>query len=327
MRGDVVLEVKDLQTQFFTHEGVVPSVNGVSFKLKKGEITTIVGESGSGKSVTSYSIMRLLEKTGKIVGGEILLEGDDLVTKSEKEMRKIRGKRISMIFQEPLSSLNPIFKIGYQIDEITKLHEKLSKKAAKVKSIEMLKKVGIARPEKIYEAYPHQLSGGMRQRVMIAMALACNPEILIADEPTTALDVTIQAQILKILNEIKNELETSILLITHDLGVVAEVADHVLVMYAGKVMESSDVYTIFKDPKHPYTKGLLNSTPKLIDTPKRLGSISGNVPNYDELPKGCKFSTRCPFVTSECLVQEPELYKVNDRSLARCILYKDSEVD
>lgn len=320
-----VLEVKDLKTHFFTGDGVIPSVDGVSFQLKKGEITAIVGESGSGKSVTSYSIMGLLDKPGKIVDGQIIFDGEDLVKYSEKKMQKIRGNKISMIFQEPLTSLNPVFKIGKQIDEAILQHQNVTKVEAKQKSIEMLKKVGIPRGEEIYKTYPHLLSGGMRQRVMIAIALACNPELLIADEPTTALDVTIQSQILNILKDIKNDIGTSILLITHDLGVVAEVADKVLVMYAGKVVEDTDVYSLFNNPKHPYTKGLLSSTPKLNEEKQRLGSIKGTVPKHSEMMQGCKFASRCPYVMPRCKEISPELLTTEDNSKVRCLLFDEEE--
>lgn len=319
-----VLQVKDLKTYFYTGNGIVRSVDGVSFTLNKGEITAIVGESGSGKSVTSYSIMRLLDNPGKIVDGQIFLNDMELAKASESEMRKIRGNKISMIFQEPLTSLNPVFKIGKQIDEVILEHQKINKKEAKAKSIQMLKQVGIPRASEVYNSYPHLLSGGMRQRVMIAIALICRPEILIADEPTTALDVTIQAQILNLLKEIRQDLNTSILLITHDLGVVSEVADRVLVMYAGKIVEDTNVFELFNNPKHPYTKGLLASTPNINDEMDRLDSIEGTIPNNKEIIKGCKFASRCPFVMKQCHLSEPELFDVGD-SKVRCVMFDKEE--
>lgn len=322
--NEKVLEVNQLKTSFFTDDGEIPSVNGVSFSLKKGKITAIVGESGSGKSVTSYSIMRLLDKSGKIVNGKVMLNNQDLVNLSQKQMRKIRGNQISMIFQEPLTSLNPVFKIGKQLAEAISLHEDLSKKEIKQKGIDMLEKVGISRPDKVYDSYPHLLSGGMRQRVMIAIALACNPSILIADEPTTALDVTIQSQILDLLNEIKNDFDTSILLITHDLGVVAEIADEVLVMYAGKIVEDTNVYDLFNNPKHPYTKGLLSSTPKIKEDREVLGYIKGTVPTPKNMPKGCKFHPRCPYAMEKCVQNEPELIQIDERTKVRCWLFEDN---
>ncbi|MDI6706720.1 MAG: ABC transporter ATP-binding protein, partial [Bacillota bacterium] len=269
--SEKVLEVKGLKTYFYTDDGVVPAVDGVDFEIRKGETLGIVGESGCGKSVTSLSVMRLIPSPpGKITEGQIIFKGKDIVKLSEDEMRKIRGNDISMIFQEPMTSLNPVYTIGDQISEALMLHQGMNKEQALNKSIEMLSLVGIPLPEQRVHEYPHQLSGGMRQRVMIAMALACNPEILIADEPTTALDVTIQAQILELMKDLKDRLDAAIMLITHDLGVIAEVAENVLVMYAGKVVEYSDVMSIFKNPKHPYTKGLLNSIPKLNETREKL---------------------------------------------------------
>ncbi|MEC9488170.1 MAG: ABC transporter ATP-binding protein, partial [Halanaerobium sp.] len=296
MNKDALIEVRGLQTYFYTEDGVVKAVDGVDFEIYKGETLGVVGESGCGKSVTSLSIMRLIPNPpGKIVGGDILFEGDSLLKKSESEMRKIRGNDISMIFQEPMTSLNPVYTVGDQIAEAIILHQKVSKKEAIERAVEMLRKVGIPLPEQRVNEYPHQLSGGMRQRVMIAMALSCNPKMLIADEPTTALDVTIQAQILELMNELKNEFDASIMMITHDLGVIAEVADRVAVMYAGKIVEYSDAVSIFKNPKHPYTWGLLKSIPRLDKTTERLMNIEGVVPNPLFFPDGCKFHTRCPF--------------------------------
>lgn len=288
--SEKLLEINNLKTHFFTEAGVVPSVDDVSFSIKKGEIVAVVGESGSGKSVTALSIMRLLDKAGKVVNGEILFDGKDLTKASEKELRNLRGDDIAMIFQEPLTSLNPVFTIGNQMMEPIRLHLKLSKKDAKARCIEMLDKVGIPRADKVFDSFPHSLSGGMRQRVMIAMALSCNPMLLIADEPTTALDVTIQAQILNLMRDIVEDLGTAILIITHDLGVVAEMADKVVVMYAGQVVEYADVFTLFKNPKHPYTQGLIDSTPKINQLYEKLHSIPGTVPNPLNYPTGCRLS-------------------------------------
>lgn len=317
-----LLEVKDLKTYFYTDNGVVPSVDGVSFSMNNGETTALVGESGCGKSVTSYSIMQLVNFPGKIVGGEIKFKGKNLVGLSEKEMRAIRGNEISMIFQEPLTSLNPTLRIGAQLNESFMLHQKLSKREAKLESVEMLKKVGIPRADKVYDSYPHELSGGMRQRVMIGMALSCNPKLLIADEPTTALDVTIQAQILKLMGDLKRDYDTSILLITHDLGVVAELADKVIVMYSGQVVEEGDVFSLFSNPKHPYTKGLIKSTPK-IDDHEELVSIKGNVPSASNKPEGCFFHPRCPQAMPICRTKMPELKPEGTTgNKVRCWLYE-----
>ncbi|EGQ26237.1 oligopeptide ABC superfamily ATP binding cassette transporter, ABC protein [Sporosarcina newyorkensis 2681] len=324
-----LLEINDLKTYFYTTNGVVPSVDGVSFSLESGQTTALVGESGCGKSVTSFSIMQLVNSPGKIVGGEILFKGRDLTKLNDREMRDLRGNEISMIFQEPLTSLNPILKIGTQLDETLLLHRKVSKKEAKLTSIEMLKKVGIPRAEQVYSSHPHELSGGMRQRVMIAMALSCNPSLLIADEPTTALDVTIQAQILKLMRNLKNEFDTSILLITHDLGVVAELADKVIVMYAGQVVEEADVMSLFAKPQHPYTQGLIQSTPKVEAEVDILESIKGNVPTPSNKPTGCYFHPRCPFAMDICKSEMPEL-KMNEQSgnKVRCWLHNSGkEVD
>lgn len=323
---ETLLEIKDLHTHFYTEYGVVPSVNGVSFSINKGETIGIVGESGCGKSVTSLSILQLVDESGKIVNGEILFEGDDLTKYSKKQMRKIRGNKISMIFQEPLTSLNPVFTIGSQISEAIRLHQNVSKQEAKQKTIEMLKRVGIPRAEKLYYSFPHMLSGGMRQRVMIAMALSCNPQLLIADEPTTALDVTIQAQILQLMKELSKEYQTSIIMITHDLGVVAEMVDRVIVMYAGQIVEQNDVFKIFNNPQHPYTKGLLNSTPKIHQLTDQLESIEGNVPIPSELPAGCKFHPRCPFAMDKCFNHEPPLFQLGDGEQVRCWLHEEQEV-
>ncbi|SOC38496.1 ABC transporter ATP-binding protein [Ureibacillus acetophenoni] len=319
-----LLEITNLKTYFFTDTGQVPAVNGVDFYIHEGETLGVVGESGCGKSVTSLSVMRLLTDTpGKVVDGSIRFKGKDLLSLSEKEMRKIRGNEIAMIFQEPMTSLNPVYTIGEQIGEAVKLHLKYNKKEAKNHVINMLKLVGIPRAEEIINEYPHQLSGGMRQRIMIAMAMACNPTLLIADEPTTALDVTIQAQILELMKKLKKEKATSIMLITHDLGVVAEMCDRVIVMYAGKVVEEAEVTEIFDNPKHPYTKGLLNSIPKLGQKMDRLDSIPGNVPTPANMPKGCKFAPRCSQVMDICKENEPDLIQVEDGHKCRCFLYQN----
>ncbi|GED51421.1 ABC transporter ATP-binding protein [Brevibacillus borstelensis] len=313
-----LLEVKHLQTHFKTEDGVVPSVNGVSFSVAKGETLAIVGESGCGKSVTSLSIMGLVAPPGEVVGGEIWLEGQNLLALSKKELRKLRGNKLSMIFQEPMTSLNPVFTIGNQLGEVFRQHRQMDKKEARAHSVEMLEHVGIPNAEKIVDSFPHQLSGGMRQRVMIAMALACNPALLIADEPTTALDVTIQAQILELLKKLNKEFQTGVILITHDLGVVAEMADRVVVMYAGEVVEQADVFSLFAEPKHPYTKGLLGSLPKLDENREELDSIPGSVPNPLDMPDGCAFHPRCPAATEECKQNKPQLQEVALNHLARC---------
>lgn len=323
-----VLEVKDLVTTFQTEAGIVRAVDGVSFNVYKGKTLGIVGESGCGKSVTSLSIMRLIPNPpGEISSGQILYKGQDLTKLPMSEMRKLRGNEISMIFQEPMTSLNPVFTIGDQIMEAIVLHQKVTKKEALAKTIEMLKLVGIPAAEKRVDDYPHQLSGGMRQRVMIAMALSCNPSVLIADEPTTALDVTIQAQILDLMRKIRENLGMALMLITHDLGVIAETADEVLVMYAGKVVEQGPVGEIFANPKHPYTRGLLNSIPTFSSDPskrekkKRLDTIPGIVPALTELPKGCRFQSRCAYVMDNCRASDPSLREVGSEHKVAC--YKD----
>jgi len=321
--SDNLVEVKNLKTYFFTDDGVVPAVDGVDFSIKKGETLGIVGESGCGKSVTSLSLLRLVPNPpGKIVGGEMYFKGENLLEKSESEMRKIRGNDISMIFQEPMTSLNPVFTVGEQITEAIELHQGLNKKDALAKAIEMLKLVGIPSAEQRVHEYPHQMSGGMRQRVMIAMALSCNPALLIADEPTTALDVTIQAQILELMKDLKERLGTAIMLITHDLGVVAEMAENVLVMYAGKVVEYADVKTIFSKPQHPYTIGLLGSIPRLDQPKEKLYVIEGVVPNPFNMPAGCRFHPRCPEAREICKAREPELLQLDGRQV-RCWKYTD----
>lgn len=303
-----LLEVNDLRTYFRTEEGVVKAVDGISFKLGKGKTLGIVGESGCGKSVASLSIMRLIPNPpGKIVSGEIIFEGEDLLAKSERQMRSIRGGAISMIFQEPMTSLNPIMTVGAQIAEAILLHQDIGVSAARKKAVEMLTRVGIPMPEKRLNSYPHQLSGGMRQRIMIAMALSCNSKLLIADEPTTALDVTIQAQIIDLMKKMRSEFDASIILITHDLGVVAGLADDVIVMYAGKIVEKADVRNIFKDSRHPYTIGLLESIPRIDGERERLQAIEGVVPNQLHMPSGCAFSPRCARATEKCRTDVPPL--------------------
>ena len=307
------------ETNFALTAATVMGVDGVDIELKEGSTLGIVGESGSGKSVTALSVMGLLMgTTGKIEEGQILLDGKDIVHISNEERRKLRGSKISMIFQEPMTSLNPVMKIGDQIMEAILMHQKVSKKEAEEKAIEMLRMTGLPRVEKMMKEYPFQLSGGQRQRVMIAMALVCNPEILIADEPTTALDVTIQAQILELMNKLKKEIGTSILFITHDLGVVAEVCDQVVVMYCGRVVEKGSVYDIFDNPSHPYTEGLLNSIPKLGEHVDELESIPGNVPNPKYMPKGCKFAPRCKYAFDRCREEEPGFTDLGNGHQSRC---------
>ncbi len=319
--SEKLLEIKDLHTFFYTDAGVVKAVNGVSFEVYKGQTIGIVGESGCGKSVMSLSIMRLIQEPGKIVEGQVFFNGQDLVKLSQSEMRKINGDRISMIFQEPMTSLNPVFTVGNQIAESLILHEKLTKKQAREKAIEMISTVGISRAEGIYDSYPHELSGGMRQRIMIAMALSCNPELLIADEPTTALDVTIQAQILDLLKEIKKKFGTSIMLITHDLGVVAEMADYVIVMYAGRIIEQGHVNDIYLNPMHPYTIGLLKSKPSITTVSDRLYTIPGQVPNLINLPEICYFSDRCKMCKDVCKQGFPKLIDMGNDHFVACTLF------
>ncbi|GKX29279.1 ABC transporter ATP-binding protein [Vallitalea longa] len=315
-----VLEVNNLCTYFFTDKGIVKAVNGVDFHIEEGKTLGIVGESGSGKSVTALSILNLLDYPGKIVEGEIVFNGKNLVNSSISEMRKIRGNKISMIFQEPMTSLNPVLRIGKQLTEPLMLHQKLSKKEAWVKAIDLLRNVKIPTPERVINCYPHEFSGGMRQRVMIAMALACRPQLLIADEPTTALDVTIQAQIFKLMNELKETFNTAIMFITHDLGVIAELSDDVVVMYCGQVVERAPVNKIFGTKKfeHPYTGGLLKSIPKLDEDLEKLEQIDGSVPHPLNLPKGCRFAPRCKYATEKCNKEMPELIKVEEDHFVRC---------
>ena len=314
----LLLAVKDLKTYFFTEDGIVKAVDGVDFEVYQGETLGIVGESACGKSVTAFSIMRLLDYPGKTVGGEVIFKGENLLKKTEDEMRRIRGKEIAMIFQEPMTALNPVLTVGFQISEALMTHFKISKEEAMKKSAELLKKVGIPIPEQRVNEYPHQLSGGMRQRAMIAMAMSCDPSLLIADEPTTALDVTIQAQILDLMRSLLQEFNGSLIMITHDLGVIAEIADRIAVMYAGKVVEYADKKTIFHSPLHPYTFGLLTSIPRLDLDVKRLDTIPGIVPNPLHFPSGCKFNPRCRFATNKCREEEPSLIKVEEGHLVRC---------
>lgn len=318
----MLLDVKNLKTEFKLKSGIINAVSDVSFSIDKGEILAIVGESGSGKSVTSLSIMGLISQPGRIAEGEILFKGVDLTKQPLNELQKIRGDQISMIFQEPMTSLNPVMRVKDQLIESIMIHMKLSKDEAMKRSIEMLDLVGIPSPDIRADDYPHQMSGGMRQRVMIAMALSCHPELLIADEPTTALDVTIQAQILDLLYSLREKLQMAILLITHDLGVVAEAADRVIVMYCGKIMEEADVKTLFNSPKHPYTVGLLESIPKMDDDRQRLYMIPGMVPNPVHMPKGCAFSERCDKCMDKCREHMPALVNM-DGAKVRCFLYSD----
>lgn len=325
-KSEVILEVRGLKTQFFTESGVVRAVDGVDFYVKRGEVLGLVGESGCGKSVTSLSIMRLIGQPGEIVEGEIIFDNEDLVKLPEAKMLKMRGNRISMIFQQPTSCLNPVFRVGEQLSEVLFIHQDLGKEAGEKRAIELLNMVGIPEPESRIKAFPHELSGGMAQRVMIAMALACVPELLIADEPTTALDVTIQAQILDLMRNLRSKMETSIILITHDLGVVAEMCDRVEVMYAGRIVEEAPVVELYKSPKHPYTEALIGSTPVLGQAGKELFAIPGSVPNLIDLPPGCKFAPRClPRVQNNltiCTEEEPELKTIGPNHKVRCWLYE-----
>lgn len=326
MEKTAVLRVENLKTYFKTSAGVVKAVDGIDLEVFQGETVGIVGESGCGKSVTSLSIMGLLPKPlGYIEDGKIVLGEKDITHLSEKQMRKLRGNDMAMIFQEPMTSLNPVFTIGEQLSEPLLQHTKLKKKEIRTKIIDMLNLVGIPRADEIINEYPHQLSGGMRQRVMISLAMLCEPKLLIADEPTTALDVTIQAQILELMKKITKENDMSTVLITHDLGVVAEMCDRVVVMYAGRVVENADIRTLFNEPKHPYTQGLLDSMPNVNDRKKELRSIKGSVPRPDALPKGCTFAPRCPKVFDKCLEERPPLFELENQS-CRCWLYQKEEV-
>ena len=317
-----LLEVKDLKTYFYTDEGVVKSVDGVSFSVDKGETLGVVGESGCGKSITSMSIMQLIGKPGKIVNGEIDFKGENLLNKDKEEMRKIRGKEIAMIFQEPMTSLNPVYTVGQQIMEAVLIHEDMTKEQARERAIQMLDLVKIPDAEKRLNSYPHEFSGGMRQRVMIAMALSCNPEFLICDEPTTALDVTIQAQILNLINELKEKTGTAVMMITHDLGVISEVADNVMVMYAGQVVEYTDVDTVFEKPLHPYTQGLISCIPKLGGQEEKLSTIKGMVPSFNDMPEGCLFCPRCEYAKDICRKERPELVDLDGHQVS-CFKYTD----
>jgi peptide/nickel transport system ATP-binding protein len=329
--GELLLEVKGLQTYFFTEDGVVQAVDGVDFAVRRGETLGVVGESGSGKSVTSLSIMRLIGHPGRIVAGEIRFEGQNLLDVDDEEMRNIRGDQISMIFQQPTTCLNPVFRVGDQIMEALSIHQGLSNDEARRRAIELLRLVGIPAPERRLDDYPHQLSGGMCQRVMIAMALACNPELLIADEPTTALDVTIQAQILDLMRDLRDKIGTAIILITHDLGIVAEMAENVLVMYAGQVVEYADVESLFANPQHPYTEGLLKSIPVLGQIKDELATIPGTVPSLINPPKACRFHTRChrrPEVPGDrCASEDPPLFDIGGGRKSRCWLHEYGGLD
>ena len=321
-----ILDVRGLKTYFYTEDGIVQAVDGVDLYVKRGEVLGLVGESGCGKSVTSFSIMRLVGIPGKIIDGEIIFEDQDLLKLSEQEMMRIRGNRISMIFQQPTSCLNPVFRVGDQIAEVLDVHQKLGKEQGRQRAVDLLRTVGIPEPEKRVDAYPHELSGGMAQRVMIAMALACVPELLIADEPTTALDVTIQAQILDLLRNLRSQMNTSIILITHDLGIVAELCERVAVMYAGRIVEETDVVSLFAAPKHPYTVGLIGSVPVLGQVRDKLHVIPGSVPNLIDLPPGCKFAPRCKARIEQnleiCTQEEPALLPAEPRHAVRCWLYQ-----
>jgi len=324
-----LLEVKDLKTYFFTDDGIVKAVDGVSFDVNKGEILGLVGESGCGKSVTSFSILQLIDQPGEVVGGEILFDGKNLLALDIKEMSKMRGNRISMIFQQPQTSLTPVFNIGFQISEVLLNHSKMSKEEARKEAIRLLSLVGIPDPESKAQAYPHELSGGQAQRVMIAMALALQPKLLIADEPTTALDVTIQAQILDLMLDLRDRMQTSIILITHDLGIIAEMADRVAVMYAGQIVEKADVNELFEEPFHPYTQGLIASVPILGNVQEKLAVIPGSVPNLVDMPPGCRFSSRClakqKYGLDVCDKLEPDLVPIKENHLVRCWLYQDHD--
>jgi len=319
-----LITIKNLKTYFYTEDGVVRAVDDVSFKIKEGETVGIVGESGCGKSMTAMSIMRLIPNPpGVIEGGEIIFDGKNVLEMSDEELRNMRGNDISVIFQEPMTSLNPVFTIGYQIEEVLILHQNLNKAEAREKAIEALKQVGIPRADEIVDCYPHELSGGMRQRAMIAMAMACNPKLLIADEPTTALDVTIQAQILDLMRGLKKKFNSSIMLITHDLGVVAEMADYVVVMYAGKVVEESPVLDLYKNPLHPYTVGLLESKPKLNEKKDKLTTIPGQVPNPLNMPEGCYFHPRCSKCMDICKKKQPRTIEMENGHKVTCWLYDE----
>lgn len=319
---DKLLQVEELKTTFYTDEAVIRAVDGVSFSVGPGEVVGLVGESGCGKSVVSLSIMRLIQDPpGRIEGGRILFNDEDLLALDASSMRRIRGNDIAMIFQEPMTSFNPVYKVGDQVSEAIRLHQALDYQAAWREAVRMLEVVGIPRAAEVAGEYPHQLSGGMRQRAMIAMALSCNPRLLIADEPTTALDVTIQAQILELMKELREKINTAIIFITHDLGVIAEMADHVVVMYAGLVVESAGVGDLFREPLHPYTEGLIRSKPNLEEEKETLDYIPGNVPNPMDMPRGCAFHPRCPSVLEICRREKPSLFPLRENRLVRCWLH------
>lgn len=322
MSESIVLDIRNLKSHFFTAKGEVPAVDGVSIQVPAGKIIGIVGESGCGKSMTAMSVMGLLRHPGKVVDGTIMLDGRDITHLNRKELSKVRGNEISMIFQEPMTSLNPVYPVGKQVREAILLHQKVSKEEAKQRVIDIFRQVGIPEPEKRYHSYPHQLSGGLRQRVMIGMAMVCRPKVMIADEPTTALDVTIEAQILRLMKQLCEEQGTSIILITHNMGVVAEVCDYVYVMYAGKVMEQAENFELFEKTQHPYTQGLLKSIPKLDEKAERLYTINGVVPNLLHLPKGCNFCTRCDQACDRCWQEKPGLYQTSDGHGVRCFQYE-----
>ena len=325
MKESIVLDIRNLKSHFFTAKGEVPAVDGVSIQVPAGKIIGIVGESGCGKSMTAMSVMGLLRYPGKVVDGTITLDGRDITHLSPRELSQVRGNEISMIFQEPMTSLNPVITVGRQVREAILLHQKVSKEEAKQRVIDIFRAVGIPEPEKRYNSYPHQLSGGLRQRVMIGMAMVCKPKVMIADEPTTALDVTIEAQILRLMKKLCREQGTSIILITHNMGVVAEICDYVYVMYAGKVMEQAETFALFENTSHPYTRGLLRSIPKLDEKVERLYTIEGVVPNLLHLPEGCNFCTRCQEADERCRKEKPALYQAGDGHGVRCFKY-ESEV-
>ncbi len=325
MNESIVLDIRNLKSHFFTAKGEVPAVDGVSIQVPAGKIIGIVGESGCGKSMTAMSVMGLLRYPGKVVDGTIVLDGRDITRLTPKELADVRGNEISMIFQEPMTSLNPVYPVGRQVREAILLHQKMSKEEAKQKVIDIFRAVGIPEPEKRYHSYPHQLSGGLRQRVMIGMAMVCRPKVMIADEPTTALDVTIEAQILRLMKKLCEEQGTSIILITHNMGVVAEICDYVYVMYAGKVMEQAETFELFENRSHPYTQGLLKSIPRLDEKVERLYTIEGVVPNLLHLPKGCNFCNRCERAAERCFQEKPGLYETSEGHGVRCFLY-ESEV-
>lgn len=325
MKESIVLDIRNLKSHFFTAKGEVPAVDGVSIQIPAGKIIGIVGESGCGKSMTAMSVMGLLRYPGKVVDGTITLDGRDITHLSPRELSQVRGNEISMIFQEPMTSLNPVITVGRQVREAILLHQKVSKEEAKQRVIDIFRAVGIPEPEKRYNSYPHQLSGGLRQRVMIGMAMVCKPKVMIADEPTTALDVTIEAQILRLMKKLCREQGTSIILITHNMGVVAEICDYVYVMYAGKVMEQAETFALFENTSHPYTRGLLRSIPKLDEKVERLYTIEGVVPNLLHLPEGCNFCTRCQEADERCRKEKPALYQAGDGHGVRCFKY-ESEV-